>query len=151
MKKNRFFLQLICLLMTNSMFAEGEQNLVVLLKSGTQIVLPISEQPKITFDGTVMRVGDGDYQIGNVRKWMIGDPEQLSVDDVEANSTIAYKGGVLTVNSGADIHVYNTAGVEMPINARSDSSGHLHIDLSTWPQDVYVVKVGSETLKIRKP
>lgn len=147
----RYLLSIILLLLATNLFAGGEQNLVVLLKSGTRIVLPVSEQPKITFDGTVMRVGDGDYQIGNVRKWMVGDPEQLSVDDVKANSTIAYKEGVLTVSSGTDIRVYNAAGVEMPISVRSDGNGRLHIDLSALPQDVYVVKVDNETLKLRKP
>ena len=151
MKYYRFILQLLYLLIVNGVFAEGNRNLVVLLKSGTQISLPVSEQPKITFAGTVMRVGDGDYQIENVRKWMVGDPEELGVENVKAERTVQYSNGVLTVNSKADIHIYNAAGMEMPVSARADGDGRLRIDLSSWPQDVYLVKVGTETLKIRKP
>lgn len=151
MKKHRFIPLFFFLLMANSLFAEGERCLVVLLKSGTQISLPVSDQPKITFDGTVMRVGDGDYQIENVRKWMVGDPEQLGVETTQAERTLQYSNGVLTVNGNADIRIYNAAGMEMPFNARSNGDGRLRIDLSSWLQDVYLVKVGTETLKIRKP
>lgn len=137
--------------MVNSVFAEGEQYLCVLLKSGTQVNVAIKERPKIMFDGTVMRVGNGDYQIENVRKWMVGDPELVGVEIVKSGRTIQYSDGVLRVNQGADIHIYNTAGMEIPVSAKVDSDGRLRIDLSSWPQDVYLVKVGAETLKIRKP
>jgi hypothetical protein len=133
--------------MATNTFAENEQSLCVLLKSGTMIQLPVSEQPKITFDGTVMRVGDGDYQIENVRKWMIGDPEEISqgVENVQTQNTIEYKDGVLTVGDAQDVHVYNIAGVEMPISIKDGK-----INLSAWPQDVYLIKAGKETFKIRK-
>lgn len=147
MKRDRFILQLICLLMTTQVFASGVRSLCVLLKSGTQINLPISEQPKITFDGTVMRVGDGDYQIENVRKWMIGDPEEIAqgVENVLTKKILKYKDGVLTVGNEQDIHVYNTAGIEMPVNIKDGK-----INMSAWPQDVYLIKSGKETFKIKK-
>lgn len=147
MKKNRYILLLFCLLMANSLFAEGEQYLVVLLKSGTQISLPVCEQPKITFDGTVMRVGDGDYQIANVRKWMVGDHEQIAegINGINIGNAISYRNGVLTVNNLTDVHVYNAAGMEMPVRLKNGQ-----VDMTAWPQDVYVVKAGVETLKIRK-
>ena len=134
--------------MATNMFAEGEQQcLVVLLKSGTQINLPVSEQPKITFDGTVMRVGDGDYQIENVRKWMIGDPEEIAqgVENAQVQKSIEYKDDVLTVGDTQDIHVYNAAGIEMPVNIKDGK-----INMAVWPQDVYLIKAGKETFKIRK-
>ena len=133
--------------MATYMFAEGEQCLVVLLKSGMQINLPVSEQPKITFDGTVMRVGDGDYQIENVRKWMVGDPDEIaqSVEDVRLEKSISYKDGILTLGSGEDVHVWNSAGIEMPVRLKNGQ-----MDMTAWPQDVYLVKAGQETLKLRK-
>lgn len=133
--------------MATNVFATSERSLCVLLKSGTQINLPVSEQPKITFDGTVMRVGDGDYQIENVRKWMIGDPEEIAqgVENVQTQKTIEYKDGVLTVGDVQDVHVYNAAGVEMPVNIKDGK-----INMAAWPQDVYLIKAGKETFKIRK-
>jgi len=133
--------------MATNVFATSERSLCVLLKSGTQINLPVSEQPKITFDGTVMRVGDGDYQIDNVRKWMIGDPEEIAqgVENAQVQKSIEYKDDVLTVGDVQDVHVYNAAGIEMPVNIKDGK-----INMSAWPQDVYLIKAGKETFKIRK-
>ncbi len=130
-----------------SLYAEGERSLCILLKSGTMIQLPVSEQPKIVFDGTVMRVGDADYQIENVRKWIIGNPEEIAqdIENVQQQKTIRYKDGVLTVGNTQDIHVYNAAGVEMPISIKDGK-----VNMSAWPQDVYLIKTGKETFKIRK-
>lgn len=147
MKKISFLLLMSCLLMTTSLYAESDRSLCVLLKSGTMIQLPISEQPKITFDGTVMRVGDGDYQIENVRKWMIGNPEEIAqgVENAQTQKTIEYKNGVLIVGDAQNIHVYNAAGVEMPISIKDGK-----INMAAWPQDIYLIKAGKETFKIRK-
>lgn len=147
MKKISFLLLMSCLLMTTSLYAESDRSLCVLLKSGTMIQLPISEQPKITFDGTVMRVGDGDYQIENVRKWMIGNPEEIAqgVENAQTQKAIEYKNGVLIVGDAQNIHVYNAAGVEMPISIKDGK-----INMAAWPQDIYLIKAGKETFKIRK-
>lgn len=133
--------------MANSMFAEGKQYLCVLLKSGMQINVAIEERPMITFDGTVMRIGNGDYQIENVRKWMIGDPEKIAqgIEDAKAGNAISYQNGILTVGKQTDVRAYNMAGVEMPVQVKNGQ-----VDMTTWPQDVYVIKAGSETLKLKK-
>ena len=138
---------MICLLMANSIFAEGKQHLCVLLKSGTQINVAIEERPMISFDGTVMRVGDGDYQIANVRKWMIGDPEKIAqgIEDTKAGNTISYQNGILTVGKQTDVRAYNAAGMEMPVRVENGK-----VDMTAWPHDIYVIKAGKETLKLRK-
>lgn len=147
MKRLRFILLFICLLMETNLFASSEQSLVVLLKSGTMIQLPVTEQPKIVFDGTVMCVGDGDYQIENVRKWIIGNPEEIAqgIENAQTQKTIEYKNSVLTVGDAKDVHVYNAAGIEMPISIKDGK-----VNMSAWPQDVYLIKTGKETFKIRK-
>lgn len=136
-----------CLLITTNVYAEDGQCLCVLLKSGTTIQFPVIEQPKITFDGSVMRIGDGDYQIENVRKWMIGNPEEIAqvIENAQKQKNIEYKDGVLTVGDAQDIHVYNAAGVEIPISIKDGK-----INISVWPQNVYLIKSGKETFKIRK-
>ena len=130
-----------------SFAADCEKSLIVLMKSGTMVTLSISEQPRIQFDGTVMHIGDGDYQIENVRKWMIGDPDEIAqgVEEARRDNAIVYKNGVLTVGSRADVHVWNSAGMEMSVRLRNGQ-----VDMTAWPQDVYVIKVGNETLKLRR-
>ena len=145
----RFVLQLICLFTANTMLADDNQHLCVLLKSGMVISVAIRENPKITFDGTVMRVGNDDYQIENVSKWMVGDPETilgLSATQKDAQGTIVYNDGVLKVGSQKDVHIYNSAGIEMPVELINGQ-----VNMSSWPHNVYLIKVGTETLKILKP
>lgn len=154
MKRYIYLLQIICLLFTTSIFAEdGERCMVVLMKSGAMINLPISEQPKISFDGTVMRVGEGDYQLENVRKWLIGTLDEIasSIGEAKIDNTIFYRDGVLKVKKGINIRIWNAAGVEMPLFTTIERQGIACIDMQTWPQDVYLIQVGKETIKLRKP
>ena len=148
MRKTSFILNFFLLLAYNA-FAEGnERSLVVLMKSGTTITLPVSDQPKIQFDGTVMRVGDGDYQIENVRKWMIGTEEEIAAGLQplpNRDEAISYRDGVLSVGNRKDVRAWNATGIEMPVRLKNGQ-----VDMSAWPQDVYVIKAGSETLKLRK-
>lgn len=150
MKRYIFIILATCLLLPNSMLAEGEQCLVVFLKSGTKVMLPVSDEPKITFDGTVMRVGNGDYQIENVQKWMVGEPELLGIENATDKESIAYRDGLLTISDSADIHVYNAAGVEQPVKVKMQDMGIRTADLSALPAGVYMIKAGKETLKIQK-
>jgi len=149
MKNHRIILLLLCLFMANSLFAEtNEQSLVVLMKSGTMVALPVSEQPKITFNGTVMRVGNGDYQIENVRKWMVGNAEEIANGmqaPLKDKSVISYKNDILSVGNQTGVRVFNLEGMEIPVNLKNGQ-----VDMSAWPRAIYVIKVGTETLKIRK-
>lgn len=147
---SRFWLFIAFALTTSHIHAEGEQCLVVFLKSGTKVTLPISDEPKITFDGTVMRVGNGDYQIENVRKWMVGEPELLDIENATDKGDIMYRDGILTVGGSASVHVYNAAGVEQSVSVKNQGAGLRTADLSALPAGVYVIKAGKETLKIQK-
>lgn len=149
MKKKRLFIVFALFLSTSCIYAERTKCLVVVLKSGSMITLPVSDEPKITFDGSVMSVGNGDYQIENVRKWMVGDPETLSVENTMVKGNMEYRDGVLTVGNPSDIHIYNAAGVELPVSVKAQGAGIRTVDFSTLPSGVYVVKAGKETLKIR--
>ena len=119
----------------------GERSLVVFMKSGTKICIPIVELPKITFDGTVMRIGDGDYQLDYVQKWMIGDPETVGIEDV---ITITPK------EKGVQAKLFNAAGIEMPVALKTNANGQLLFDLRSLPQGVYVIQIGKETLKVTR-
>lgn len=147
MENKRFIILLVCLLCFNCLCANNEKYLCVLLKSGTQINIAIEKRPTISFNGTIMHVGDGDYQIDNVRKWMIGNPDEIAntIENMKSENAIVYKNGILNVGNRTDVRAYNTAGVEMPVSIRNGQ-----VDMTAWPQDVYVIKAGTETLKLRK-
>ncbi len=80
---------------------------------------------------------------------MVGNLEEMvenNVGDIQSKNRIVYQDGMLTVGNRTDVHVYNAAGMEMPVQLKNGQ-----VNLSAWPQDVYVVKIGTETFKIRKP
>ena len=147
MKIYRFLTIAICLLAIGYVSAESEQSLVVILKSGSYVCVPVNDKPKIEFDGTLMRVGNNDFQIEGVRKWQIGDAEEIisGITETKAQNGIRYKDGVLIVGNVKDVQICNTAGLEMPARVVDGK-----IDMTSWPQGIYVIKAGEETLKIKK-
>lgn len=147
MKPYRFLILAIIFFIVGNIFAESERSLVVILKSGNYVCVPVSDKPKIEFDGTLMRVGNNDFQIESVRRWQIGDAEEIisGITETKAQNGICYKDGVLIVGNVKDVQICNAVGLEMPARVIDGK-----IDMTSWPQGIYVVKAGAETLKIKK-
>lgn len=125
----------------NPICATASSHLVLFLTTGTRVSIPVSEQPKISFEDNVIVVGGVSYQMDNVQKWMVGDPEKVGIEDV------------ITVTpkiKGTKAKVFNTAGVEVPAGVKADSNGRLQVDLKGLPTGVYVIQVGTESLKVTK-
>ena len=121
--------------------AIASSHLVLFLTSGGRVTIPIDEQPKISFEGSIIIVGGTSYQMDNVQKWMVGDPETVGIEDV------------ITVTpkvKGARAKVFNAAGVEVPAKAMTDANGRVQFDLRSLPTGVYVIQIGTETLKVTK-
>lgn len=142
----KYILQIFFLFIATSIYAESK-NLIVFLKTGTQICLPVTESPKITFNGSLMCIGNNDYSIENVAKWVIADPDNItqSVGGVHSSGTIIYNNGILIVGKQSNVKVYNMAGAQMPVRVKNGQ-----VDMTALPQGTYVINVGGETLKIRK-
>ena len=147
MKKYRLLLQVICLMAVSNIFAETGQSLVVFLKSGNYVCIPVNDNPKIEFEGTIMHVGSNDFQIENVSKWIIGDADEIisGIIDTKSQNGIRFKDDFLIVGNLKDIQIYNVDGMKLP--ARVDRG---KIDMTSWPRDIYVIKAGKETIKIKK-
>lgn len=147
MIRQLFFILTFCLLVVDQIFAVGERSLVVILKSGNYVCVPVNDNLKIEFDGTLMCVGNNDFQIEGVRKWQIGDAEEIisGITETKAQNGIRYKDGVLIVGNVKNVQICNAAGLEMPARVIDGK-----IDITSWPQGIYVIKAGEETLKIKK-
>lgn len=142
MMKQIFFRILIALLYSFIYLnAVNASHLVLFLSSGTSVALPLTDKPKILFEGSVMTVGNENYQIDNVRKWMVGDPEAIEIDDAII---------VILKEKGAPIKVFNSAGVEFPVSVQVDAKGKVQCNLNGLPRGVYVIQVGKETIKVTK-
>lgn len=121
--------------------AIASTHLVLFLTSGGRVTIPTNEQPKISFEGSIITVGGTSYQMDNVQKWMVGDPETVGIEDV---ITITPK------VKGAQAKIYNAAGVEVPAKAMIEANGRVQFDLRGLPAGVYVIQFGKETLKVTK-
>ena len=146
-KLYKHYLFLLFFVFSTNLFATEEQSLIVFLKSGIKVCLPIIDKPKITFNGTTMRIGNGDYLIENVSKWMIGDEDKLitNIDNIQESVNIIYKNNIFKVGRNQVVHVYNEAGIKMPIELNNGE-----LDTSGWARGIYVLKICNETFKIRK-
>lgn len=147
MKQYKLLMLAAALILACNMSAESERSLVIILKSGSYVCVPVNDNPKIEFDGTLMRVGNNDFQIEGVRKWQIGDAEEIisGITETKAQNGIRYKDGVLLVGNVKDVQICNSAGLEMTARVIDGK-----IDMTSWPQGIYVIKAGEETLKIKK-
>lgn len=142
MKQNRLIILFLCSIIPCFLYAENEeQSLVILMKSGTRISIPITEQPKIVFEENVITVGGISYQLENVQKWLVGDPETVGIEDIVT---------VTPHEKGAQAKVFNAAGVEMPAEIKTDQQGRLQCNLKKLPSGVYVIQVGKETFKVSR-
>lgn len=136
----RLFTYILLLLLT-IVQVSASSHLVLFLTSGTRVSIPVTEQPKISFEGNVIAVGGVSYQMDNVQKWMVGDLETVGIEDV------------ITVTpkvKGTLAKVFNAAGVEVPAGVKTDRNGRLQVDLKGLPMGVYVIQFGTESLKVTK-
>ena len=116
-------------------------HLVLFLTSGSRVTIPATEQPKISFEGSMITVGGICYQLDNVQKWMVGDPETVGIENVII---------ITPKKKNAQVRVYNAAGVEVAARRVVEKDGRLQFDLRGLPAGVYVIQIGNETLKVTK-
>lgn len=136
---SKVLIELFFLLCPMTSFAST--HLVLFLTSGSCITIPITEQPKISFEGSIITVESISYQMDNVQKWMVGDPETVGIENVII---------ITPKKKNAQARVYNAAGVEVAARRVVEKDGRLQFDLRGLPAGVYVIQIGNETLKVTK-
>lgn len=129
------------LLLLTMVHATASSHLVLFLTTGTRVSIPVTEQPKISFERNIIVVGGVSYQMDNVQKWMVGDPETVGIEDVIM---------VTPKVKGTQAKVFNAAGIEVPAGVKTDSNERLQVDLKGLPTGVYVIQFGTESLKVTK-
>lgn len=133
----------------------AEQKLHIILKTGNYVSLSIESQPKIVFEDGVMYVGNETFLVSNVSKYLVGDEEVLSIDNVSTDDmriklTDAEDGTIHIENySGQTIKMYAVNGMEVPCKI-SILGGQAVVDFSALPNNPYILTVGNETFKIQK-
>lgn len=136
--------------------AEESDCLVVMLKNGTTLTVPINEMPKITFDGTVMNIATERLQINNVSKYTFASSSGTDIGEVESmrNAGVTMDGEKVYIRipkPETDVRCYTVDGKELDVRKRSSGLNVISINLSEIHQQVFIISVGGESIKIRKP
>lgn len=147
---------ILLLVLANMTYAFKNDCLLVHLKNGQTMAFPIEKSPQITFEDGVLIISTERFQIKNVAKYTFVDSESLDVEDVKSANTISFMsdGDILKIrlkDVSLPIKMYTISGMEIAISKDLDEKGLLSINMASLREPVYLIKIGDETIKIRKP
>ena len=149
----------ICIMMACALGLSARPNdcMIVHMKDGSYAVFLMEKSPRITFEGQVVTVSDEHWQISNVRKYTIGDSETTGIMNVGKSKGIngySVNEGQITVrlaDKAQKVRLYTLSGMELPLGGKTDANGVLRLSLPKTGDEVFLLNIGNETLKIRRP
>lgn len=130
--------------------------LIVHLKTGAYISIPVENTPKVMFEDEIMMIGTESVQVRNVAKYTFGANLEDGIDNVIADNALQIdakdidKGIIVAGNYNCqDVRLYNTNSVELSFH-KTVNGRNLVVDMSSLPKGVYLLVIGGETIKIHK-
>lgn len=123
---------------------------VVCDKEDKETIIPIKDASEITFDANLMAIGSEIYNMNLLKKYYFADSENLGVQEISGDIQglkIDAK-GLISFSSKTEkenIEVYNLSGLSQPFYLNGNV-----IDIRNLQPDVYVVKIGSASIKFIK-
>lgn len=155
--KRFYFVVLILMLFAIGQVKASDKlyNFVVWVSSGEQIKFALTENPKVSHDGTNLVVTTTatsvNYNATNVAKFTI---EELSgVENVEQNQTEIVNNGNAIYLSGFEMNtmvIISDMSGKIVYSGNTDENGTLSVDLSAYGTGIYVVSANSINCKIIK-
>lgn len=152
--RNKIYLLLLVLLsFPIAIVASPRDCMVVHMQSGANLVFMLADEPQIIFTEDGFEIGLHSLQLSEVVKYTFEDsghlPEGLS--DVIIESDIKIRDGIVVIgakHAQEQVRLYNTLGQEITYLPIYTSDASVVIDINQLPFGVYLLNVGSETLKI---
>jgi hypothetical protein len=151
------FLLLALLSVAAESYAQSPR-LVVWQKGGDKVYFELADLPETTFEGNLLVIRTSkttvDYQLDNILRYTYENvPDNIELLPNERLVKVNSNGDVVTVQGmreGATARLYGADG--MLLEERT-STGNRPVSFSirNRPSGVYVVKAGSETVKMMKP
>lgn len=145
----------IALLFPFSLQSKPKDCLILHLKSGSYMIFPLKDLPRITVDNDFFTISSKVFDIENVSKYTFGDSEATGIDELKALSSDGFsmdeagRVWLASASDDTDIKVYNIEGKQCFVPVSKISSG-VCLDFSYLPTGTYLIAVGSETLKLTK-
>lgn len=123
---------------------------VVCDKEDRETIIPIKDASEITFDVNLMVIGSEVYNMNLLKKYYFADSENLGVQEIfgEIPGLKIDPKGIISFDSATgkeNVEVYNLAGIPQSFT----NIGNV-IDIRHLQPDVYVVKIGTASIKFMK-
>lgn len=151
--RDKIYLLLISLLFfPKALIAAPRDCMSIHLQSGANLVFMLEDEPQIFFTENGFEIGLHSLQLSEVVKYTFEDSEHLPEGLSETiESDIKIRDGIVVIgtkHANDKVRLYNSLGQEisyLPIYSGETSAV---IDLNQLPTGVYLLNIGSETLKI---
>lgn len=149
--------ELICSLMALT-GASAYKCLVLQHADGTQTVVGLYKEPRITFDATSFIIHspvlDVTFPKKNVVKYTFEDRGGDTANETVQPNTLHIEVSALEIRIAgykekAPVSLYDISGKKLPVEMKRDE-GFLTISLSSLVSGIYIVKIGDQSFKFSK-
>ena len=144
--------------MSSTLHAADEvETLIIQLKNGTENEFFLKDKPKVTFEGTNLKVsaetGDISFALAGVLRftYAMRSPTGIS-EQVEDPTGVTFEGDILVISqlkANAVASIYALDG-KLIRQLKPQRTGTYRINLSKLPTGLYLVKADNVTYKITK-
>ena len=131
-----------------------EQSLYLYLKSGAEIVLPLSSAPVISFDNGTVTAGNSQYRFEDVDAYRFNARSTSSIEaiGIDNDAIIFDSKGSITLSrvyNTDEILLYDMEGRSMPCEV-SKSDNKTTVNFTATNAGIYILKIGTKSIKLRK-
>lgn len=150
----RFAILSLCALFAVTESLAEEQSLYLYLKSGAEIVLPLSGNPIIAFDNGIVSAGNSQYRFVDVDAYRFEARPTSSIEaiGIDSGAIIFDSKGHLTLSEIYDtneISLYDMEGRSIPCEV-SNVDNKTTVNFTATSAGIYILKIGSKSIKLRK-
>lgn len=152
--KDRTLKSVICIIaMSIALSGFAFDSVILWLKSGTRIIIPFSDKPKISFADNNITINNRTFDFNQVSKYTIGGTSSVELINADGKNIALDENGDIIIQdeSGiADVSVYDIDGIQYNCEITSLSNGYAKIALASLAPQIYIIKVGTNSFKIQK-
>lgn len=120
--------------------------------NGSKLILPVAQEPKILFNGNVITIMTEQYLLSNISKYTFEDSETVDIKN-PTNKDYSYSKNdnqvtIKLAYSNINVKLFTISGLQLPVDKTDKKM--LSIDLNKYTENILLLQVGNETVKITR-
>ena len=120
--------------------------------NGSKLILPVAQEPKILFNGNVITIMTEQYLLSNISKYTFEDSETVDIKNpTNKDHSYSKNGNQVTIklaSSNINVKLFTISGLQLPVDKTDKKM--LSIDLNKYTENILLLQVGNETVKITR-